>query len=266
MSALLQGPRQGYPAGHSVITSTDDESGVALSVLKLEAAASLTPARETAWLLLSGSLDVEVDGKTHALVRRSVFDDSPSAVHVAAGTAVRLSPKDPVELLQCETANTRAFASVVYPATAVKDEHRGRGKVHDAAFRFVRTVFDGTNAPAEAELVLGEVVNFPGRWSSYPPHHHPQPELYHYRFSDPRGYGHAELGEEVMKVRHGDTLRILRGVDHPQCAAPGYAMYYAWVIRHLPGARYVGPEFNPEHTWTMDEEAPAWWPKGIPRK
>jgi 5-deoxy-glucuronate isomerase len=228
--------------------------------------AALTLQRETAWLLLSGDLDVRLAGHTRPLVRRSVLEDSPSAVHLSAGAAVRLQAKDAVELLQCETANTRAFAAAVYPGEKVKDEHRGRGQVHDAAFRFVRTVFDGTNAPPEAELVLGEVVNFPGRWSSYPPHHHPQPELYHYRFSDPRGYGHAELGEEVVKVRHCDTVRILKGVDHPQCAAPGYAMYYAWVIRHLPGKPYVGPQFNPEHTWTMDEEAPAWWPSGVERK
>lgn len=263
--SLLQGPRTGYPAGHSVITTTDDASGVALSVLKLAPSewSALTLARETAWLLLSGELEVQLLGKSHALVRRSVFDDAPSAVHASAGTAVRLQAKGAVELLQCETANTRTFPAAVYPAAAVKDEHRGAGKLRDAAYRFVRTVFDGVNAPPEAELVLGEVVNFPGRWSSYPPHHHPQPELYHYRFSDPRGYGHAELGDAVLKVRHCDTVRILDGVDHPQCAAPGYAMYYAWVIRHLPGARYVGPEFNPEHAWTMDDAAQVWWPKGV---
>lgn len=263
--SLLPGPRAGYPAGHTVITTTADPSGVALSVLKLAAGewAALTLSRETAWLLLSGELEVQLGGKSHALTRRSMFDDAPSAVHASAGAAVRLQAKDAVELLQCETANTRAFPPAVYPAEAVADEHRGAGRLHDAAYRFVRTVFDGANAPPEAELVLGEVVNFPGRWSSYPPHHHPQPELYHYRFSDARGYGHAELGEAVLKVRHCDTLRILDGVDHPQCAAPGYGMYYAWVIRHLPGARYVGPEFNPEHTWTMEEGARMWWPKGV---
>jgi 5-deoxy-glucuronate isomerase len=267
MSApLLRGPREGYGPGHTVITTTEDPSGVALSSFRLGPGewTSLTVARETAWLLLSGELKLQVAGHEATFVRRSVFDDAPSAIHVSAGASVWLKALDAVELLQCETANATPFSAALYPAEKVKDEHRGKGRVHDAAYRFVRTVFDGSNAPKEAQLVLGEVVNFPGRWSSYPPHHHPQPELYHYRFSDPRGYGHAEVGEDVLKVRHCDTLRILKGVDHPQCAAPGYAMYYAWVIRHLPGAPYVGPEFNPEHTWTMDEGASAWWPKGVP--
>jgi 5-deoxy-glucuronate isomerase len=264
MSALVQGPRAGYPAGHTVITTTEDASGVALSVLKLAAGewAALTVMRETAWLLLAGELKVQVAGRDETFVRRSLFDDAPVAVHVSAGAAVRLQALDTVELLQCETANTRAFSATLYQAADTKDEHRGQGKLRDTAYRLVRTVFDGKNAPREAELVLGEVVNMPGRWSSYPPHHHPQPELYHYRFSDPRGYGHAELGEDVLRVRHCDTVRILQGVDHPQCAAPGYAMYYAWVIRHLPGQPYVGPEFNPDHTWTFEDGAKVWWPKG----
>ena len=88
--------------------------------------------------------------------------------------------------------------------------------------------------PERLEKVLGEVVTMPGRWSSYPPHHHPQPEIYHYRFTRPQGYGHAELGDDVLKVKQFDTVKIFDGNDHAQCAAPGYGMYYSWVIRHLP--------------------------------
>ena len=99
--------------------------------------------------------------------------------------------------------------------------------------------------------MLGEVVTLPGGWSSYPPHHHPQPEIYHYRFTHPQGFGHAEHGDDVFKVRQYDTIRIQAGNDHAQVAAPGYGMYYAWVIRHLPGQPYDVPEFTAEHAWTM---------------
>jgi 5-deoxy-glucuronate isomerase len=96
------------------------------------------------------------------------------------------------------------------------------------------------------------VITYPGRWSSYPPHHHPQPELYYYRFDRPQGYGHAECGDEVYKVREHDVLRIPGGRDHAQCAAPGYHMYYLWTIRHLEGARYAGFETTPDHRWTFE--------------
>jgi 5-deoxy-glucuronate isomerase len=147
----------------------------------------------------------------------------------------------------------------------VPNEHRGEGQVAGRCLRFVRTIFDRSTSPDDAELVLGEVVTLPGGWSSYPPHHHRQPEIYHYRFTAPQGYGHAEVGEQVYKVGERDTVYIPPGLVHAQCAAPGYGMYYAWVIRHLPEDPYTVPDFIEEHAWTMEKDAPFWWPGGIPR-
>jgi 5-deoxy-glucuronate isomerase len=135
--------------------------------------------------------------------------------------------------------------------------------VQDACLRNVRLIFDRAARP-EANLVVGEVVNYPGRWSSYPPHHHDQPEIYHYRFTDPRGYGHAELGDTVLKVRTGDTVFIPPGLDHAQVSAPGYGMYYLWTIRHLPGNPYTGFTFNEDHRWTLDPKQQGWMPPPLP--
>jgi 5-deoxy-glucuronate isomerase len=135
--------------------------------------------------------------------------------------------------------------------------------VQNACLRNVRLIFDRTTRP-ESNLVLGEVVNYPGRWSSYPPHHHDQPEIYHYRFTAPHGYGHAELGDDVVKVREGDTVVIPPGRDHAQVSAPGYGMYYLWMIRHLPGNPYTGFTFAEEHKWTLDASQQGWRPADLP--
>jgi 5-deoxy-glucuronate isomerase len=177
---------------------------------------------------------------------------------------VALAARSDCELAVYETANQKPFRARVFGPQDVASEHRGRGAVRDAAWRVVRTLFDRSNSEPAVELVLGEVVTPPGRWSSYPPHHHAQPEIYHYRFTRPEGFGHAELGEQVVKVRSFDTVRILPGLDHAQCAAPGYGMYYSWVIRHLPGNPYGVPDFTPEHRWTQDPSAAFWWPKDVP--
>jgi 5-deoxy-glucuronate isomerase len=108
--------------------------------------------------------------------------------------------------------------------------------------------------------VLGEVITFPGKWSSYPPHHHPQPEIYHYRFQRPEGFGLCQIGEEAYMLRNRDTVIIPAGAVHPHAAAPGYAMFYIWVIRHLDGARYGTPTFVPKHSWVMDPKAEIWGP------
>ena len=265
MKEHLKNHRGGFGVGFTTIAALaeDNPSAIALGVLKMRAGERLRlPAeRETAWLLMDGEAFGDVDGQPFDFSRNSLFDDAPSCVHAAAGSSLLVEARRDSEWTVYECANQRRFAPRVFTPGQVPNEHRGKGLLDDRALRYVRTIFDGRNSPPEAELVLGEVVTFPGGWSSYPPHHHPQHEIYHYRFTKPQGYGHAELGDSVVKVREFDTIRIPAGLDHAQCAAPGYGMYYSWVIRHLPDKPYTAPEFTQEHVWTMRPDASFWRPE-----
>ncbi len=260
--------RRGFPPGFTAITrlgQSDNPSGISVGVLLVREGERITllAAGETAWLLMSGAVRGVVAEQAFDFHRESLFDESASCVHVAAGCTVSFEASRDSELTVYECANRAAFAARIFQPEQVPNELRGRGQVGNRALRYVRTIFDRTNSPIEAELVLGEVVTFPGGWSSYPPHHHPQPEIYHYRFTQPQGYGHAELGDQVVKVRQHDTIHIPAGLDHAQCAAPGYGMYYSWVIRHLPDDPYTIPEFTAEHAWTLKHDAPYWHPREL---
>ena len=129
--------------------------------------------------------------------------------------------------------------------------------MHETSTRIVRTIFDDRNAPY-ANLVLGEVIGFPGKWSSYPPHHHPQPEIYYYKTNPSHGFAYAEVGEDVLKVHNNDTVFIQPGLTHPQCTPPGYALWYLWGIRHLKDNRYGTPTFVPDHLWVQKPGQPYW--------
>jgi 5-deoxy-glucuronate isomerase len=266
MAVHINRHRSGFGPGYTAVTRIGEPSdtGIAFGVLKLGAGEVHERATtyEAAYLLMSGEASVETSAARERIRRASLFDELPSAVHVSSGEPLRIT-SDGAELLVFEVDNAASFPAAIYGPGSVRNEHRGKGRVRNAAYRFVRTIFDGENAPLEAKLVLGEVVNLPGRWSSYPPHHHDQPEIYHYRFTRPEGYGHAELGEDVVKVKAFDTIKILDRRDHAQCAAPGYGMYYAWAIRHLDGRRYTMPELTDEHRWTMEPGADPWWPKDL---
>lgn len=258
--------RGGFPLGWTSITTLDeaeDNSGIALGVWKVEAEgkASRLLERETAFLLMDGVVKAKVGEEERTLRRSSLFDEGPSCVHASRGETVTFTAETAFEMTVFQVDNDRAFRTRIYTPEDVDDERRGAGVVGDASLRLVRTLFDGSNTPDEARLVLGEVLTLPGRWSSYPPHHHPQPELYHYRFTHPQGYGHAELGDDVVKVRQYDTMKIFSPHTHAQVAAPGYGMYYSWVIRHLDDARYGVPTFDDEHDWARREGAPLWSPK-----
>lgn len=268
MTIHITGHRAGFAPGTTHVTAIDepdDPTGIEFSVLRLAAGETvIRPAlSETAYLLMHGMATLTLGNKTAEVARQSLFDQGPSCAHLPAGAQLQIAARSVCELTVYRTANTRPFAPRLFAPADTADEQRGKGQVGGTCLRLVRTIFDRANSDRNAELVLGEVITLPGRWSSYPPHHHPQPEIYHYRFDHPQGFGHAEHGEQVFRVRNNDTIKILAGNDHAQCAAPGYAMYYAWVIRHLPDNPYTVPEFTPEHRWTMDAAATIWRPKGL---
>jgi 5-deoxy-glucuronate isomerase len=218
-----------------------------------------TTTKESLWVLLQGRCQVTVAGTVARVARHSLFDEGPTAVHAGLGEAIEFRAKTRCEWALTRTTNPRRIGARLYRNTEFATEDRGAGLAQGACRRLVRTIFDYHSRP-EAKLVAGEVVNYPGRWSTYPPHHHPQPEIYHYRFTLPQGYGHAEIGDRVYKVRSGDTALIPGGLDHAQVSAPGYGMYYLWVIRHLPNRPYRRFTFTPEHTWLLDPKRQGWMP------
>jgi 5-deoxy-glucuronate isomerase len=219
-------------------------------------------AKERVWVLLGGDAIVTLDGTVTRVARRSLFDEGPVALHAGPGTTVEMvTGASGAEWAVAATDNARLKASRLYQNHEFASEDRGAGLAQGACRRLVRTIFDYSTRP-DSNFVLGEVVNLAGRWSSYPPHHHPQPEIYHYRFTEPQGYGHAEVGDHVFKVRSGDTTKIPGGLDHAQVSAPGYGMYYLWIVRHLPGRPYKGFRFTPAHTWLLDPAQQGWQPAG----
>jgi 5-deoxy-glucuronate isomerase len=269
---LLRAPASGFPFGFTSIT---DSARAVTSVPDLGVDFQLFRPRETevwsechsseaAWVLLRGAAEIEFDRQQSVVQRGNLFEEPPTVLHVGPNTPLTIRNRaTDTEWAVVRTSNPRAFPPRLFRPTDLTPEYRGAGLVQNACLRNVRLIFDRAMRP-DSNLVLGEVVNYPGRWSSYPPHHHDQPEIYHYRFTAPAGYGHAELGDEVMKVRHGDTVVIPPGRDHAQVSAPGYGMYYLWMIRHLPNNPYTGFTFAEEHTWTLDAAQQGWRPTDLP--
>ena len=264
-SPLITRFRGGLPEGYAAITregEAEGDTGIDFGIYRAREGETLDEAhpKETVLVLMDGEAELAWDGDTARVRRGSLFDEAPTALHVPGGTRVQLRTLSrSSEWALARATNERGFPPRLFRPEEVTPEYRGARLVQGACLRNVRLIFDGTMRP-EANLVVGEVVNYPGRWSSYPPHHHRQPEIYHYRFTLPQGYGHAELGEEVFKVRAHDTLKIPGGVTHAQVSAPGYGMYYLWIVRHLSGSRYTGFTFIDEHRWVLDPRNQGWEP------
>lgn len=248
----------------AAMDDTEDNTMMDFGILRLSKGQEetlLDENKETALLLIYGEVTLEWQGNKKTIERKSCFDEEPWVLHVSKGVEVKVTGiSENTEINVTKTTNERIFESKLYTPEECASEERGKGTLKETSTRIVRTVFDYSNADY-SNLVLGEVINLPGKWSSYPPHHHPQPEIYFYRFNPENGYGFAQVGEDVLKVKNNDAVKILRDDSHPQTAAPGYAMYYIWVIRHLEGNPYKSPEypvFEEEHLWVNDKNAAIW--------
>lgn len=207
---------------------------------------------ETAALLLSGSVIFEFDGKKENGFRKNVFEDKPYCLHFSKNKAVKITAEQEVEVLIQQTDNEKEFDTVFYTPDKCDYAEFGVKQWDGTAHRQVTTVFDLSNAPY-SKLVCGEVFHKPGCWSSYPPHHHPQPELYYYMFDKEQGFGAGFCGDDVYKTTHKSYIAITPNKSHQQVTAPGYRMYYAWLIRHIDGDPWDKTRItDKEHEWLLD--------------
>ena len=164
-----------------------------------------------------------------------------------------ISLKDSEILIQ-RKGNDKNFKPVFYDSSNIDIGYFGDGPLKETTKRKVTTILDYDRTPY-SNMVLGEIINLPGIWSSYPPHSHPQPEVYFYKFDKPQGFGTCFIGEDAYKIHNNSVSCIEGDKTHPQNAAPGYAMYYVWMIPHLEDNPWIKTRiFDPEHEWVNQDK------------
>jgi 5-deoxy-glucuronate isomerase len=194
-----------------------------LGAARIDGPVTGTVAQAFAWVVVedgrgrlrAGTETVEVDG------RADVFTSAGWSAIVGPGSEFALEG-DLRATVVWRASDRDAATRVIDPAT-VAEEARGEG----TTARRVRTYVP------EGELIVGETLNPPGGWSSYPPHRHEHEELYLYRFDPPTGFGvhvsYDDDADSARVVRDGSIERITDGY-HPVVAAPAAAMYYLWAL------------------------------------
>ena len=251
--------------GYNEYISLDSPNGklalMDVGLLILEAGDSYTiqePQKEYAALLLTGDVTFTWEGQSVCAKRQSIFNEDPWCLHAPCCIECTITANEHSEVFIQKTDNPRNFNAKLYSPQNIHTQRAGaNGELRGTMRRNIRTVFDYSNAPY-SNMVLGEVITFPGCWSSYPPHHHPQPEVYFYRFDKPQGFGAGFTNGKVFEVHHNGLL-LITDKFHSQSAAPGYAMYYAWGIRHLDGNPWKKTRIDDiEHTWMLEEKPNIW--------
>ena len=211
--------------------------------------------KETAVLLFEGEAELRYGDVTVTISRPDCFHHEAYCLLAPKGTDIHLKAAAHTEIYIQQTVNERVYEPILYTPETVQTQHAGsHGELMGAMQREIKTFFDYDNAPF-SNMVLGEVLNYPGKWSSYPPHHHPQPEVYFFRFDKPQGFGAGFGNGEIYRTGH-NGLSVINHGFHSQTAAPGYAMCYAWGIRHLDGDPWIKTRIDDEeHAWLWKPDA-----------
>jgi len=229
-----------------------------------------TGSREAVLAVLTGECSINLDTPSQKISykriggRLDVFSGKPTMAYL---------PRDVGFTVVAETDKLEVCLSFApsesdFPPVLVKPEDAEEKSV--GAWNWSRKVHTciGNNVKAE-RLLAGETISPPGNWSSSPPHKHdsksmnevPLEEVYFFKVKPAQGFGlqriytppeDDEPFDEVYVVENDDTVVIPRGY-HPVVAAPGYQLYYLWV---LAGEERIYGAWtdDPKHKWLKDRE------------
>ncbi len=254
--------------GREIVSVTPERAGwqhVGFRALRLQAGEQErvdTGARELCLVVLSGTLDVTIDGHTHRQLgtRASVFDEqSPAAVYAPAGKTLHLQATRDAELALCSAPcdNKERSVRVIDPAS-MRRSVRGKG----SNTRYICDILPHDD-PTAAHLLVVEVLTPAGHSSSYPPHKHDmeQPptetqleETYYHRLNPPQGFAFQRVYtddrslDEACAVEDHDVVMVPRGY-HPVVAPHGYDLYYLNVMAG-PNRLWVFKN-DPAHEWML---------------
>jgi 5-deoxy-glucuronate isomerase len=213
-------------------------------------------------VVLAGVVEATAGGIPLGAVggRGDVFDGLGEAVYVPPDVELVIEASAPaVVALAASPLDGRAPGR---PRVIHGDDQRVAEAGKENWSRTIRTIL-GPDDDA-GRLIVGETISPSGNWSSYPPHKHDRQappdevaleEVYFYRLRPKDGFGvqiiYGDGQEQALVVHDGDVVAIPSGY-HPVVAAPGYELYYLWVMAGE--GRELAPYFDPRHAWVQAED------------
>jgi 5-deoxy-glucuronate isomerase len=212
---------------------------------------------EIGLIILTGKLNVTVDDIKYDNLgaRRNVFDGNAYALYIPNNKEVKLEALENVEVAICKTrVKTDEEVKLIKPEDVIIRDvgvHNWRRDVKDIIDRRIKA----------KRLLIGETINPPGNWSSYPPHKHDtnnypeevkMEEVYFYKINPPNGFGLQRVYtperdiDNVYLIEDNSLLLINRGY-HPVVSAPGYQLYYLWILAGDIRESIINDD--PNHKW-----------------
>lgn len=262
--------KQEFKGYKEVITKEAELEVIGFDLIRLEPKESISCKSgeyELGLVILSGTCSVTAENFEAAELgsRRNVFDGKPATVYIPRDTQYNVMAEGygTLEIGVCKVKADKKYEPFVVRPEDITTEHRGK-------LNWQRDVNDIITSKYEGKvdkIVLGETYGCAGQWSSYPSHKHDtdnmpyevnMEEIYHFKVNPVQGFGIQVMYNDDMSlkesyiVRDGDSIAIKEGY-HPVAAAPGYSVYYLWVMAGNSGRRLT-PCDDPKHAWVKAVE------------
>ena len=236
-----------------------------LAVLTLDAGESYegdSLQEELALVILSGKCQVTVNELVFENLgsRKDVFSGKATTVYVPINSHYKVTEVKGAKLeiaVVSVPAEEQTTPFVVQPEEVVVN-HRG-------VLNWQRDVHDIITDNGEGRvhrLIVGETFSYSGQWSSYPSHKHDThnlpfeskfDEIYLFKVNPVEGFGIQVMYTDDFSLREahiikdGDAVALPEGY-HPVAAAPGFQVYYLWVMAGEHG-RVLQPNDDPKLKW-----------------
>jgi 5-deoxy-glucuronate isomerase len=254
-------PKDGYTA--LVKPGKDGIEFVELGILGLPPGGkyrSASDGTEVCIVLLGGLANVTAGEASFPSIggRANVFAGRATAVHIPPGLKFKIEAVGAVEAAIARAPSDQAGEPRLIGPEKVKVNVRGK----DSFERQVHDIID-FNFPSR-RLLVGETFNPPGKWSSYPPHKHDRvappdetkmEEVYFFKINPPQGFGFQRIYspdrnlDDAYVIRDNSLTKLPFGY-HPVTSAPGYSLYYLWVLGGEP--RNYTLFDDPDHKWVKE--------------
>lgn len=265
---------EGFQKGYTPICGPDNSplKYISFGTLQLDRGsvpyAAETGENEVVLDIFSGTADVSVEFQGETIRykglggRESIFDGRPTLVCLPPNCAYAVKATSD----KLDIAVSAGPAPVGTKPVVIGPDDSGTRQVGQGTFQ--RSVHLGTvETGLTSRLMVGETINEPGRWSSYPPHKHdeekagevPMEEVYLYKVSPKQGFaiqvlyddpGRENGRDDAYIVRDGDTMVLDHGY-HPVACAPGYQAAYIWVLYAAEDV-YGAWSDDPLHKWVLE--------------
>jgi 5-deoxy-glucuronate isomerase len=195
--------------------------------------------KESVVILVGGKAFFKIRNKVYKARRSDVFLSKPYALYLPAGKSAKIERiSEDLMVVVAKTDSNRGEKTMFIRQRDIKTEYTEKGDFRAK----IRNILPEKTAE---RIACGEMINFPGRWSNFPPYkatpadkmememEMEMEKVCFFKIKPEGGFGilrvYGNGFNELYTVENNSLVTIERGC-HSLVSIPGYTIYHLWIL------------------------------------